>query len=274
MTREATNEWRSLSQDFARLQGRLDRVRSVNVNAADVRKDVAQVAQRYLQMTRQVLLAAGLEGQSATLDDSFSALLQLSEGRNALASYKKHAKRIRKTIPSVTAGLALHAGSVGERKELSADEKRLTETLAKLVPTAAVSYRQALPDMQDDTRVSFRGPALELREVLREVLDNLAPDKDVMASDGYTPQKDHHGRDRTTPTMKQKVRFILKARDRGGSSRGTAETSAETVDAMVADVTRSVYNMGSLSTHVAGERRAVEKLKRYVDAVLHDLLEH
>jgi hypothetical protein len=142
-----------------------------------------------------------------------------------------------------------------------------------MVATAAMSYRQALTDLADDKRVSFRGPALELREALREVLDHMATDKDVMSASGYKPEKDPYGKDRTTPTMKQKVRFILKQRAGGAKSYGTAEDTAIAVDAIVGDVTRSVYQLSSVATHVASERIQVMRVKRYVEAVLHDLLE-
>ena len=55
-------------------------------------------------------------------------------------------------------------------------EVQIIETLQSLVPTAALSYQQAIRDLADSTRVSYRGPAAELREVLREVCDHLAPD--------------------------------------------------------------------------------------------------
>lgn len=58
-----------------------------------------------------------------------------------------------------------------------------------LVPTAALSYQQAIRDLADGGRVSYRGPAAELREVLREVLDHQAPDGEVMKSSDYKPEK-------------------------------------------------------------------------------------
>jgi hypothetical protein len=73
--------------------------------------------------------------------------------------------------------------------------------------------------------------------------------------------------------MKQKVRFILKAREQGETTRELPEKAAEAVEAIIGGLARSVYNYGSLVTHVAGERRAVIQMKRYVEAVLSHLLE-
>ena len=49
--------------------------------------------------------------------------------------------------------------------------------------------------MGDQTRISYRGTAAELREVLRELLDHLAPDADVLKS-GIRLEAGQ-----TTPTM-------------------------------------------------------------------------
>jgi hypothetical protein len=123
-------------------------------------------------------------------------------------------------------------------------------------------------DLDDPKRVSFRGPAAELREALREVLDHLAPDDAVTAQPGF-----RFDRDRTKPTMRQKVAFILKARGRGRSASGAPEDAAEIVERGLGDLTRSVYTLGALATHVSAGRREVIQLKRYLEAVLMDILE-
>jgi hypothetical protein len=66
----------------------------------------------------------------------------------------------------------------------SQDDQKIIDTLAGLVPSAALSYQQAIADLKDGSRVSFRGPALELRETLREVVDYMAPDAAVEKSPG------------------------------------------------------------------------------------------
>jgi hypothetical protein len=146
--------------------------------------------------------------------------------------------------------------------------KPSAQTLDGLVPSAALSYRQAIIDLADDRRISFRGPALELREALRETLDHLAPDDQVMRADWYVQEPKRAG-----PTMKQKVRFILKARGQSKSSSAVPEQAIMTVDEMVGSLTRSIYDRSSVATHVASERRTVVQIRRYVVAVLHDILE-
>jgi len=119
----------------------------------------------------------------------------------------------------------------------------------------------------DETRLSYRGTASELREVLREVLDHLAPDVNVSSARDFKLEPG-----RPKPTMKQKVRFILRARDEGSRATDMAETAAEAVEGIIGSLARSAYDAGSVATHIAAERSTVVQLKRYVEAVLSHLL--
>lgn len=145
------------------------------------------------------------------------------------------------------------------------EDDEIIKKLDALVPSASMSYKQAMLDLKDDTRVSFRGPALELREALREILDHLAPDSEVMTVPGYTQEKEKPG-----PTMKQKVRFIMKKKR---SSSDAPEQAVTAFEEAIAALTRAVYEQSSKATHVAGERQTVVQLRRYVVAIFHDILE-
>ena len=122
-----------------------------------------------------------------------------------------------------------------------------------------------LKDIAAGKRVSWRGTGTELREVLREVMDHLAPDAEVMAAPGFKLEGDLK-----RPTQKQKVRFILKARRR---SVGVAEDTVETVEAGIASLARSTYQRGSATTHTSTDAAEIRKLKNCVDALLVELLE-
>ena len=153
-----------------------------------------------------------------------------------------------------------------ELNHLTQDDRDILEKLFALVPSAALSYQQAILDLGDDSRVSFRGPALELREALREILDHLAPDGDVMASPSYINEDG-----RSVPTMKQKVRFIMRGRGNGAVIEAPERTVTAFEEAL-ANLTRAVYNLSSRATHVAGERQTVVQLRRYIVTILHDIL--
>jgi Predicted pPIWI-associating nuclease len=268
MSEQAAQAWQALSEAFAKFVAHLGRSTSVNVNSLGLRSEAKSVAQEYLRRTRPALASMGLEDQVAELDLPFQTLFHLSEGRNAASSYRKQIKHLRKALPRVAGQLEMRLGA-GQKNVLSQSETegKIIGMLASLVPSAGLSYQQAIADLSDLRRISFRGPALELREALREVLDHLAPDDAVMKSDGFRTEKD-----RTKPTMKQKVRFILRARGQSKATTAVPEDMTTTVESLVGDLARSVYNQGSMVTHVAAEREAVLRLKRYVEVVLYDIL--
>src|ERR1700681_2095065 len=151
------------------------------------------------------------------------------------------------------------------RRLVSDTERRILTTLEQMLPPTALSYEQVLQDIASGKRVSWRGTGTELREVLREVIDHLAPDADVMAAPNFKLE-----RPLTRPTQRQKVRFILKARHR---AVGVAEAAVETVEEGIATLARSAYQRGSATTHASTDAAEVKRWKKYVDALLVELLE-
>jgi hypothetical protein len=137
-----------------------------------------------------------------------------------------------------------------------------------MLPVAAASYEQALLDVSQGGRASWRGTATELREVLREVIDHLAPDASVTAAPGFQMEENQ-----TRPTQRQKVRFILRARRSSSAALGVAEASLVTVEEAVANLARSTYTRGAVSTHSRTSNTEIRNLKRYADALLGELLE-
>ncbi len=185
-------------------------------------------------------------------------------------SYEQTLKMINQEINGVEVAL-LTSNSLdadGSPSVLDGKEIRIAETLYSLVPTAGISYKQACIDLRDVGRRSFRGAAAELRESLREALDHLAPDKDVLAQEGFKLE-----RKQLSPTMKQKVRYILKSRGKGKSVSETPESAVQMVEERVGALARSIYNRSSLSTHIGTSKEEVQQIKAYIDVVLGELLE-
>jgi hypothetical protein len=73
--------------------------------------------------------------------------------------------------------------------------------------------------------------------------------------------------------MKQKVRFILKARKVSDTAKQTAVDSVKHLDENIPSLGRSVYNRGSMDVHTGRTREEVLNFKLYVDAILGELLE-
>ena len=107
-----------------------------------------------------------------------------------------------------------------------------------------------------------------MREALRETLDTMAPDAEVTAMPGFKLEKDTHG-----PTMKQKVRYILKKREMNSGAMAAPEKAVEGIEDIVGGVMRSVYKRSSLSTHTATSKDEVLRVHAWVRLVFCDLLE-
>ncbi|MGE0468372.1 MAG: hypothetical protein AB7L09_04980 [Nitrospira sp.] len=150
----------------------------------------------------------------------------------------------------------------------TATERRILDTLAKILPAAAASYEQCVIDFGGPSRYSYRGVAHELREVLRESLEYLAPDAEVMAESGF---KLEQGVNR--PTQRQKALHILRKRKLSREASAAPELAVSMVEELGAAITRSAYTRGSRSAHVTTSSSEVRQLKMYVDAVLAELLE-
>jgi hypothetical protein len=73
--------------------------------------------------------------------------------------------------------------------------------------------------------------------------------------------------------MKQKVRFILRARGVSTTATEVPENAVNLVEESIGKLTRAAYNRSSLSTHVSGNRSEVLQMKMYIDSVLAELLE-
>jgi len=270
VTSHPAEQWRELCKAFAPYADRINRNSSVHINSQELRGETRSVAQLYFRGMRHILQQLSLAELAEPLSMHFEALIALSEGRNATSSYKKHAKAIRRLIPKVTSQIEIQGGSPQNAVSSSENDQKILATLLDLVPSAALSYEQALRDMAQTDRISWRGAAHELREALREVLDRFASPVD-MEKAGIRKEKNQRGDE--TYTMKQKVRFILKNREYNTTESTVPENAVNLVEEVIASMTRSTYDRGSLSAHQERGNKECQQLKRYVDVVLHELLQ-
>jgi hypothetical protein len=264
---DTVDDWRALIGEVQKVQKKINRVSNARVKSLPLREEIRSLAQAFFQRIRLELIGAGLEEEVQILSDEFEMLIRLAESESAKSKYASAFKVLRDVSPDVVARLEKDRGhALKPELSITPEDTRIIETLVGLVPAAALSYQQAIADLADDNRVSFRGAALEMREALRETLDYLAPDKDVTTAPNYKQDPERDG-----PTMKQKVRFIRSARGLSKSSGAVPEQTATTIDELVGSLTRSVYDMSSVATHVAKERKAVVRIKLYVVASRNDI---
>lgn len=245
---------------------------AVNVNAQSLRDEARALAQMWFRQGRAEGIRHGFEESTfADIDRLLHRINTLAVGRNPKSAYTRAVRELKTLRPTLEArALQLHSelATKGNGVGTSQVEDGIVNTLAQMLPVSAAGYRQVLIDLSGEARLSYRGTATELREVVREVLDHLAPDKDVIASPGFKFEKD-----RRAPTMKQKARFILKARGIGESTRTAPEQAVEMLELQIAGLARSVYERGSASTHGATTRVQCLTFKGFADAVLAELLQ-
>lgn len=146
-------------------------------------------------------------------------------------------------------------------------DQRIIEHLRTRLPSAALSYQQAVHDLRAPKRHSWRGPATDLREALRETLDHLAPDTEVTAQEGFRLEEGAKG-----PTMRQKVRFVLRQRGVSKTAMQTPESAVDAVELTVGSFVRSVYTRSSISAHTPTDRMEVIRVRDWVRAALRELL--
>jgi hypothetical protein len=259
--------WRRLDVFSASIK----RVRGQLAGATAFREEAKETVQFYFRSVRPQLIALPIDAEHIeALDGINQHTLELAARPNRKSTYRSRMRELSGLRGRVETIIEIRANSPVAQlapQLTTATETAILTTLDQLVPTTALSYKQVVLDLSDKRRTSFRGTASELREVLRELLDHLAPDGAMLKS-GVKLDKDQK-----RPSMKQKAIFIMKSRGIGETGRKTSEHAVEAIENSVGLLARSVYDRGSLSSHVATTRQEVLTLKGYADAVLADLLQ-
>lgn len=256
-----------ISAHIAALADTVTSGRSKLIPVSVVQPIARSIATVYFESVRTDLQRVqSRNGLVEEIDFVVQAILQLATTSSERQAYVGQIREVRPCLLEATIDLMKARGT--PRLVLSQTERTILETLAAMLPSTAASYEQALRDITQGVRVSWRGTATELREALREVMDHLAPDDKVMTAPGFQLEPKQ-----TRPTQKQKVRFILRARRSSGAAVAVAEASLATIDEAVAVLARSAYERGSASTHLGTSGKEIKNLKRYIDALLAELLE-
>jgi hypothetical protein len=241
--------------------------RSKYLSVPEVQPITRNIATTYFEFVRaELAVVQNRTGLMEEIDFVVQGLLELSGAFREKQAYMGHINELRPYLLEATIDVMKSRGTA--RLVLSDTERAILDTLAAMLPASAASYEQALRDVSQGARVSWRGTAVELRETLREVMDHLAPDEKVVGAPVFQPEPGQ-----TKPTQKQKVRFIFRARRSSSAAVTVAEASLETVDEAVAGLARSTYQRGSVAAHVGTSSKEIRNLKRYVDALLAELLE-
>ncbi len=247
--------------------------KTVNINSRKIKETAISTGSFYFKNCRSDAYRILKDDKELSgLDEQWQQLIRLAHANNSKKSYLSILNRLLKRITDLA--VASHALSspnelLSSAMSYSQGERIIINTLDNLLPSAAQSYRQGLHDLNSGAvRFSYRGVACELREALRETLDLLAAEEDVIKQSWFKLEPNCKG-----PTMKQKVRFILSLRGNSKAQRALAEKSVDLVENLCGEIARAVYDRASISTHVQTTKQEVQQMKRYLDAVLFDILE-
>lgn len=260
---------RDFIQSFDAIKKKLNKVASPQLHSETLRNEIRSLIENYFNIIRPSIFDNNQKNDSIGLvDDQMQSLLELCHKKGNIKSYTTRLTNIRKQLISIDSQIVSEIKQTSVPQNHNSIDIQIIETLERILPSASLSYKQAISDLLQENRFSWRGPATDLREALRETLDHLAPDKDVQSIPGYSQQKDTNG-----PTMKQKVRFILSKRGISKTNSEPAENASEAIESSVGSFVRSVYTRSSVSTHTPTERREIIRIRDFVRVVLCELLE-
>ncbi|MBL8572839.1 MAG: hypothetical protein JNM13_04105 [Hyphomicrobiaceae bacterium] len=260
---------RDLQADLKRFRTKLPKPKTKAVRGKQLLYEMQHMVDGYFRVCRPKMAEYGADDVDLRALDGEMHLILENSHKQVLASVHDRVLKaaIAATMPLEHTLVAAN-GPMDRSADLNPVDERILATLASIVPSARSAYAQAMVDLQQETRLSWRGPATDLREALRETLDHLAPDAAVKGAPNYAQEPGTNG-----PTMKQKVRYILSQRGRGSSQTAPAENAVKAVDELLGGFVRSVYTRSSVSTHTNSTRDEALKVRSFVRVALCELLE-
>ena len=247
----------------------LNKVKGQQLHSQKQRDGLRSLVERYFNEVRPSVVSEQEQSDAIRrVDSDMQDLLALCHKRGSAKSYQQLLANAKSGLITIDAQVVSSVALATNQQKLEVVDLQIIGTLQSIVPSAAISYQQAISDLQGTSRLSWRGPATDLREALRETLDYLAPDKDVIAMPGYKQEPNTNG-----PTMKQKVRFVMKSRGASKAVSAPAESAIEGVEESLGTFVRSVYTRSSVSTHTPTDKVEVLRVRDFVRVVLVELLE-
>jgi len=260
---------RKLQDDVTSLRGRLKKLKSKQVSSAPLLNSVKETVDFYFRQVREKIVdKSSVQEIVSKCDSHFQDLLSFTHKSSSTNKYKTALNKTKTELIKLEQVALVGQPNKNNNDNIEDIDKRIINTLNGFIPSSALSYKQAILDLQFDSRLSWRGPATDLRESLRECLDYLAPDKEVEEQPGFKLENDRSG-----PTMKQKVQYILKKRKLSDSQIKPAKSAISLIDELFGGFVRLVYNRASVSTHSPTDKNEVKKIKEYVKLVFLEVLE-
>ena len=259
---------------LSRFAASLERSSTALVRTKKERNHIRSVVQAWFgQYKPAFLVLLADERLFAEVDDGLQQMLKLASAANSRRTYKRLCAKVELHFrENLLVPLSRAYWSRVPERALTGRDPAVAGRLQKLDSALADSYEQVLTDLTDDSRKTHRGTAAELREVLRGVLERLAPDAQVKNTDWYKDARRTGERKEERPTQSERTKYILKQRNKGSAAVEAAESYMQSVEERLGHVVRVAYGLASRATHAGAERNEVAQQLRYVNALLSELL--
>ena len=207
------------------------------------------------------------------LDDSMHLVNRLASEQRARGSVLREVRTARRYFSEqLLQPLTRAYWSRAPQRTIPGRDEEVLLRLRQLDPDLANGYEQAILDLENDDRLTYRGPAAELRELLTRVLHLLAPNEQVQATEWYRESRRSGARKEPVPRRAERTRFILRSRGQGSAADEAADAYASLVEERLEKVVDATYRRGSAATHSAAEREQVRTSLLYLNALLRELL--
>lgn len=250
------------------LQSRLRQSKGSTVSLQEIRTLSKSVANLWFHdIAPLAKLASNNETALKTIDDLMDQLVAhtlkatkketyLATTRDALSTYDKQIfVDLHKQVGAVLAGTA----SIGDNS--------IIDALAKISESLVAGYQQVHKDLADEGRISWRGTADEIREVLRELLESLAPDEFVKRATWYKQEPNTDG-----PTQAQRAKYALEHHAAQTYRINATQETVNLVEQSISRLVRKTFQRANNAAHTTQDKDEVRRILGYFDLLVKDLL--
>lgn len=258
------------------LDGLIERTAAISSNAVTAqseRNNIRAVVAAWFQYRKIFVDILGTESDLHNLDKAFEGIQNLTASSVPRKRVLRKLKTVQKYFKdNLWIPLSRAYWSRVPEKTPTGRDTEVANRLKHLDAELANSYEQANIDLEDEGRISYRGCASELREVLTGVLHILAPTDKVQAADWYQEARKSGQQKEKQPTRSERTKYILRLRAKGSSATEAAEAVMLSVEERLGNVVSTAYRRSSDSTHRATQRDEVNQQLQYLNALLRELL--
>ncbi len=256
-----------------RLSARLRTGTTREISKAEQKGIRSVVGAWFTQYQASAVQIVGQEQSIVSMDEQMQILLKLAFGNSSRRMViRSTVSAIRHFRENLLVPLNRAYWSQAPERTPAGRDDDVAARLRRLDPELADSYEQAVIDIEDEERLSYRGPAAELREILTGVLHLLAPDARVEETEWYRQSQRSGTRKESVPTRAERTKFILRSRLKGSSVTESAESYMTSTEERLSSVVNVTYKRGSAATHGGTEREELVQLLPYINALLKELL--